>query len=80
MIILSGISDAASVDVIITTRSSEAKEMSELVPVEVADLEIEEAVKLLTQCAKLENLLRKEVAAIVGELGCLALAISLAGA
>lgn len=68
--------DTASVDVIITTRSSEAKEMSELVAVEVAELKIEEAVKLFTHCAKLKTPPEKEVVSIVKELGCLALAIS----
>jgi tetratricopeptide (TPR) repeat protein len=72
--------DAASVDVIITTRSSEAKNMTKLQPVEVAELKKEEAAELFRRCSKLAHCLEGEVMNIINELGCLALAISLAGA
>jgi hypothetical protein len=72
--------NAPSVDVILTTRSSTAKEMTGLKAVGVAELEVAEAVELFCRCSKLQRPQEQEVLAIVKELGCLALAISLAGA
>jgi hypothetical protein len=74
------IPDASSIDIIITTRSSEAKKMTELQSVEVAELEVEEAEKLLCRCSNLTHPPKQVVTDIVTELGYLALAISFAGA
>ena len=76
------IPDAPGVHVIITSRSSTAKEITTLEAVEVADMEPPEAVALFGRYAKLQQEgqeIRKEVAQIVKELGHLALAIALAG-
>ncbi|RDW70414.1 hypothetical protein BP5796_08811 [Coleophoma crateriformis] len=70
---------ASSVDVIITTRSSEARAITKLRPVEVAELEIAEAVELLRN-SNLMHAPEQVLVDIVKELGYLALAISLAGA
>ncbi|RDW89219.1 hypothetical protein BP6252_01251 [Coleophoma cylindrospora] len=70
---------ANSVDVIITTRSSKAKAITKLQPVEVAELETEEAVELLRN-SDLMHAPAQVLVDIVKELGHLALAISLAGA
>ena len=76
------IPDAPGVDVIITSRSSTAKEMTTLDAVEVAEMEPPEARELFRRYAKLteEGLdVIREVDEIVRELGYLALAITLAG-
>ena len=75
------IPDAPGVHVIITSRSSTAKEMTTLDAVEVADIEPPEAVELFQRCAKIREKgqdIVTEVAQIVKELGHLALAITLA--
>lgn len=72
--------DAPSVDIILTTRSSTTKEMTELQAVKVEQLETAEAVELFCCCSKLQSPQEQEVLAIIEQLGCLALAISLAGA
>jgi hypothetical protein len=72
--------DAPLVDIILTTRSSTATEMTELQAVKVEQLETAEAVELFCRCSKLQSPQEQEVLAIVEQLGCLALAISLAGA
>ena len=74
--------DAPGVHVVITSRSSTAKEMTTLEAVKVADMEPPEAVELFQRCAKIEEKsqdIATEVAQIVKELGYLALAITLAG-
>jgi len=74
--------DAPSVDVIITTRSSRAQEMTALEAVEVADMEPAEAVELFRTSAKLDRTgseVEEEILLIVKELGYLALAVTLAG-
>jgi len=73
--------DAPSVDNTITTRSR-AQEMGTLEAVEIGEMEIEEAAALFYKYAKLNHKAgdtAKEVLQIVQELGCLALAIALAG-
>lgn len=70
----------ASVDIIITTRNSEATNLSSLDHVEVAALKEEEAVELFFRCSNSNRRPEREVVKIVDELGRLALAISLAGA
>jgi tetratricopeptide (TPR) repeat protein len=74
--------DAPSVDVIITTRSSQAQVMTALEAVEVADMEPAEAANLFHTSAKLGQTgseVDDEVLLIVEELGYLALAVTLAG-
>ena len=74
--------DAPGVHVVITSRSSTAKEMTTLDAVEVAEMEPSEARELFRRYAKLteEGLdMTREVDEIVRELGYLALAITLAG-
>ena len=74
--------DAPGVHVVITSRSSTAKEMTTLDAVEVAEMEPSEARELFRRYAKLteEGLdMTREVDKIVRELGYLALAITLAG-
>ncbi len=76
------IPDAPGVHVIITSRSSTAKEITTLDAVEVAEMEPSEARELFRGYAKLteEGLdVIREVDEIVRELGYLALAITLAG-
>ena len=76
------IPDAPGVHVVITSRSSTAKEMTTLDAVEVADMEPPEAVELFQRYAKIRERgqdITTEVAQIVNELGYLALAITLAG-
>ena len=73
--------DAPGVHVVITSRSSTAKEMTTLDAVEVVNMEPLEAIELFQRCAKIkeENQdIITEVARIVEELGYLALAITLA--
>ncbi|KAK3176512.1 hypothetical protein OEA41_007835 [Lepraria neglecta] len=74
--------DAPGVHIVITSRSSIAKEMTALEAVEVADMEPPEAVELFQRYAKIKEKgqdIATEVAQIVKELGYLALAITLAG-
>ena len=74
--------DAPGVHIVITSRSSTAKEMTALDAVEVADMELPEAIELFQRCAKIKEEgqdIITEVARIVKELGYLALAITLAG-
>lgn len=74
------IPDAPGVHVIITSRSSIAKEMTTLEAVEVADVKPPEAVELFQRYAKTREKaqdIATEVARIVKELGSLALAITL---
>ena len=76
------IPDAPGVHVIITSRSSTAKEMTTLDAVEVAEMEPSEAIELFQRCAKTKERgqdIVTEVAQIVKELGHVALAITLAG-
>jgi hypothetical protein len=76
-------SSSPHLDVIITTRSRTTADSSNLKPVEVGDLSPGEATELFLRCAKTENPdanTSEEVATIVEELGCLALAVTLAGA
>jgi tetratricopeptide (TPR) repeat protein len=76
-------SSSPHLDVVITTRSRTAADSSNLEPVEVGDLSLGEATELFLRCSKTGNPsanMTKEVATIVGELGCLALAVALAGA
>ena len=73
--------DAPSVDVIITTRSSRAQEMTALEALEAADMEPAEAVELFRSSAKLGQTgseVEEEILLIVKELGYLALAVTLA--
>lgn len=74
--------DTPGVYIIITSRSSTAKEITTLDAVEVADMELPEAVELFQRCAKIKEKgqdIATEVAQIVKELGHLALAVTLAG-
>ena len=75
--------DAPGVDVVITSRSWRAKDMTQLEAIDVSEMEPAEAAKLFTVSAKLQDIghdTEAEVALIVEELGRLALAITLAGA
>ncbi|KAI9743535.1 MAG: Kinesin light chain 3 [Claussenomyces sp. TS43310] len=69
-----------SVDIIITTRSSVAQGMTELLCPRVARMATEEAVALFIRRSELKNLMEKEAVSIVTEIGCLALTVSLAAA
>ncbi|KAI9857163.1 MAG: Kinesin light chain 3 [Vezdaea acicularis] len=74
--------DAPKVQTIITTRSSIAKDIPMAVSIEVGRMELSEASELFMKSAKLKDLSQEsevEVKAIVKELGCLALAVNLAG-
>ena len=74
--------DAPGLHVVITSRSSTAKEMTTLDAVEVAEMEPSEATELFQKYAKIKDKgqdIATEVAQIVNELGYLALAITLAG-
>jgi GTPase SAR1 family protein len=74
--------DASGVHIVITSRSSSAKEMTTLDTVEVADMEPPEALELFARCAKMKEKSQDiiaEVARIVKEVGYLALAITLSG-
>ena len=76
------IPDAPEVHVIITSRSSTAKEITTLNAVEVADMKPPEAIELFQRYAKIRERgqdIATEVAQIVNELGYLALAITLTG-
>jgi len=70
-------------DVIITTRARPTPGLSELAPVEVAELGPDEAARLFFRCSGTQDLdseTTEEVSNIVEELGNLALAVTLAGA
>src|SRR4051812_46737756 len=74
--------DGPAMDIIVTTRTSRAQSMSVLEPVAVAEMTEDEAVSLLRRCAKLHNgtvETEQQILTIVRELGCLALAVTLAG-
>lgn len=72
--------DLSTTHTIITTRSLVAKDMSTDTPVEVGMMEESEAIDLFNRCAKLrDHTQASEVKLIVQELGCLALAVTLAG-
>ena len=74
--------NAPGVHIVITSRSSIAKQMTTLEAVEVADMEPPEAVELFQRYANIKEKsqdVATEVAQIVKELGYLALAITLAG-
>ena len=74
--------DAPGVHIVITSRSSTAKEMTTLDAVEVAEMEPSEARELFRRYAKLMEKgldMTRAVDEIVRELGYLALAITLAG-
>ena len=69
-------------DVIVTTRSRTAKDMTALDGVEVSEMEEDQAVSLFYALSKLKDRnqsTQEEVRLIVKELGCFALAITLAG-
>lgn len=71
-----------SVDVIITTRSASAEEMTDLKAVQVAEMELTEATELFMKYAQIKEVtpaIIVEIELIVEELGELALAITLAG-
>jgi len=75
--------DAHCVEIIITTRSRTAMDMTELEAVEVGNLTEAEAIDIFLRCAKLSNPatnILAEAALIVRELDYLALAVTLAGA
>jgi tetratricopeptide (TPR) repeat protein len=76
------IPDVASLHVIITSRSGAAGEMTQLEGVRVGDMEEAQAAELFLRYSRLSRDnpgIRDEVEAIVKELGCLALAVTLAG-
>ena len=76
------IPDAPEVYIVITSRSSTAKEITTLDAVEVAEMEPPEAIELFQRYAKIREKgqdIATEVAQIVKELGYLALAITPAG-
>ena len=75
--------DAPGVDVIVTTRSRTAVDMTELEAVEVGKLTPAEAVDIFVRCSKMHNPTADvlvEAGRIVTELDYLALAVTLAGA
>ncbi|KAK5676701.1 hypothetical protein LTR17_027732, partial [Elasticomyces elasticus] len=75
--------DALGAEMMITTRSRTATDMTELEAVEVGKLAPEEAVDMFVRCAKLSiptEAAIKEAALVVAELDYLALAVTLAGA
>jgi len=74
--------DAPGLHVIITSRSSTAKEITTLDVVEVGEMEPSEATELFQRYAKITKAgpdVMREIGEIVKELGYLALAITLAG-
>ena len=72
--------NASSVHIIITTRSSKAKGMTSLPPIEVGSMELSEAVELFSTCSEYDRAANQaKIEMIVQELGCLALAVTLAG-
>lgn len=75
--------DAASADVVITTRVQSAKAMTELKAVQVAELTPDEAREIFVRRMDLQNPsceIQQEIDAVTAELGHLALAVSLAAA
>jgi tetratricopeptide (TPR) repeat protein len=75
------IPSTATLDVIITSRSSTAEGMTRLEGVQVGEMEAGQAVKLFQKYARLSHhdaTTGDEVLCIVKELGCLALAVTLA--
>jgi tetratricopeptide (TPR) repeat protein len=73
--------EAPQLDRIITTRSSRARGLSTRA-VAVAEMSEDEAIQVFRQCARLEQTSEqgsRDILAIVQELGCLALAVTLAG-
>lgn len=76
------IPDVASLHVIITSRSSAVAEMTQLDGVQVGEMEEAQATELFYSYSRLPRTdvgIEDEVKAIVRELGCLALAVTLAG-
>jgi tetratricopeptide (TPR) repeat protein len=76
------LSDAPSIHIIITTRSSKARKMTRLPSVEVGSMELSEAVDLFSTCSECDGTAHEDhakIEMIVQELGCLALAVTLAG-
>lgn len=70
------------VHVIITSRSSMARELSTYDGVEIRTLELPEAIKIFLACAKIEEPTedtKKQAELIVTQLGCLPLALTIAG-
>ena len=75
------IPDVASLHAIVTSRSSTAKDMTQMAGVQVGNMEEVQAVELFYRYSRLrrnDRDIEQEVKAIVQELGCLALAVSLA--
>ena len=75
------IPNAAALDVIVTSRSSTAKDMTQLEGVQVGEMEAAQAAELFQKYARIlrsDLTVQGEVLAIVKELGCLALAVTLA--
>jgi tetratricopeptide (TPR) repeat protein len=76
------IPDSPLLDVIVTTRSKTVKDMTPLDGVEVGDMEEGQAVDLFYALSKLKNRSQdteNEIKRVVKELGCFALAVTLAG-
>jgi tetratricopeptide (TPR) repeat protein len=76
------IPDVASLHVVITSRSSAVGEMTQLESVQVGEMDEVQATELFYRYSQLprdDAGIRDEVKAIVRELGCLALAVTLAG-
>ncbi|GAB7329231.1 hypothetical protein MBLNU13_g01043t1 [Cladosporium sp. NU13] len=75
--------DAASADVVITTRVQSARDMTELKAVQVAELTPDEARDIFIRRMNLQSPdleIRREIDAVTAELGHFALAVSLAAA
>ncbi len=72
--------DSPGTHIIITTRNSSARDITTAQPIVVGKMEMAEAVDLFFKCAGLKDRSQElEVDEIVEELGCLALAVNLAG-
>ena len=74
--------NAPRVHIVVTSRSSTVKETTALQAIEVADIKFFEATELFRPCDKIQDPepdVKTEVGQIMKELGCLALAIALAG-
>ncbi|KAL9591408.1 MAG: hypothetical protein Q9179_007754, partial [Wetmoreana sp. 5 TL-2023] len=74
--------DTPGLHVIVTSRSSTVMEITQLEAVEVAEMEASEATELFKRSANMKEAgqdILGEIGEIVKELGCLALAITLAG-
>jgi tetratricopeptide (TPR) repeat protein len=75
------IPDAAALDVIVTSRSGTAKDMTRLGGVQVGEMEAGQAAELFQKYARIHHnagSTKDEILCIVRELGCLALAVTLA--